>query len=143
MAALGPNQEARSFIAWGDHSARPEEWAVVTDPPAGVTVRTGISYRVRHQVTFAQGVNRVRFRIWPIGESEPNEWLCEEEDSRVPSHLPRHRQASFGLFQHMGGPIEWSDIRIRSYEPGPDDMPGRDPVAGREPFLRRHRPGAF
>jgi hypothetical protein len=143
MAALSPNQEARSFIAWGDHSARSEEWAVVTDPGAPVTVRKGVSYRVRHQVAFAHGVNRVRFRIWPAGESEPPGWQCEEEDSRVPSHLPRHRQASFGLFQHMGLPIEWSDIRIGAYHPSPDDMPDRDPAGGREPFLRRHRPGAF
>ena len=76
-------------------------------------------------------------------EPEPANWLVEEEDSRVPSHLPRHRQASFGLFQHMGLPIEWSDIRIRPYDPSPDDMTGRDPAAGREPFLGRNRPGAF
>jgi hypothetical protein len=143
MAALSPTQEARSFIAWGDHSGRPEEWAIVTNPPARVTIQKGVSYRVRHQIAFAHGVNRVRFRVWPAHQSEPSEWLCEEEDSRVPSHLPRHRQASFGLFQHMGLPIEWSDIRIRAYDPSPDDRPGRDPAGGREPFLRRHRPGAF
>lgn len=141
MAALSPRGEARSFIAWGDHSARPEEWAVATHPPAPVQVRRDVWYRVRHQVHFANGIVRVRFRIWPAAEAEPDGWLCTEQDSKVPSGLPRHTAASFGLFQHMGMPIEWADILVVASEPAPDDLP--DPAAGREPFLRRERPGAF
>jgi hypothetical protein len=143
MAALSPRQEARSFIAWGDHSARPEEWAIATHPPAPVTLEKNVLYRVRHQLTFASAINRVRFRIWPAGQPEPDVWLCQEQDNRVPADLPRHRQASFGLFQHMGLPIEWSDIRIEAYTPAPADLPLKATDAGREPFLGRNRPGAF
>jgi hypothetical protein len=143
MATLSPRQEARSFIAWGDHSARPEEWAVVTHPPTAVSIEKGVTYRVRHQVAFADGINRVRFRMWAASEPEPAEWLCREEDSRVPAGLPRHGRASFALFQHMGMPIEWFDIRIMPCEPAPEDMPGSDPSIGREAFLGRDRPGAF
>jgi hypothetical protein len=143
MAALSPNQQARSFLAWGDHSAREEEWAVVTHPPAPVAVEAGAFYRVRHQVTFANGVDRVRYRLWRAGEPEPMGWLCEEQDSAVPPHLPRHRAASFGLFQHLGPSVEWSDIRVVPFQPAADDMPRNDPAAGRTPFLERYRPGAF
>ncbi len=139
MAALSPRGEARSFIAWGDHSAQPQEWAIATHPPASVQIERGRLYRVRHQIAFAEGVNRVRFRIWPADRSEPATWLCEEQDSQVPSDLPRHRQASFGLFQHMGLPIEWSDILVSPHEP--DDPPVK--AGGRTPFLGRDRPGAF
>jgi hypothetical protein len=143
MAALSPKREARSFLAWGDHSASEQEWAVVTNPPAPITVEAGALYRVRHQVTFANGVDRVRYRLWRAGESEPQAWLCEEQDSAVPPHLPRHTAASFGLFQHLGPSIEWSDIRVLPFEPVPDDLPHNDPAAGRAPFLKRYRPGAF
>jgi hypothetical protein len=143
MAALSPRGQARSFLAWGDHSAREEEWAVVTDPPAPVAVESGTLYRVRHQVTFANGVDRVRYRIWRAGDSEPRGWLCEEQDSAVPRHLPRHTAASFSLFQHLGPSIEWSDIRVFPFQPPPGDLPRNDPAAGRTPFLKRYRPGAF
>jgi hypothetical protein len=139
MAALSAKGEARSFIAWGDHSARPEEWAIATHPPARVRIERNALYRVRHQVTFVHGITRVRFRIWPAAAPESSGWLCEEQDARVPADLPRHRTASFGLFQHMGMPIEWSDILVIAHEP--DDPP--DPAAGRAPFLGRARPGAF
>lgn len=139
MAALSPKGEARSFIAWGDHSARPEEWAVATHPPAKVEIARNVLYRVRHQVAFVGGITRVRYRIWPADAPEPAAWLCQEQDSKVPAELPRHQAASFGLFQHMGMPIEWSDILVSAHEP--DDPP--DPRAGREPFLGRDRPGAF
>ena len=81
----------------------------------------------------------MRYRIWPATAPEPTGWLCEEQDAKVPAHLPRHTAASFGLFQHMGMPIEWSDILVTAHEP--DDPP--DPAAGRAPFLGRARPGAF
>jgi hypothetical protein len=143
MAALSPQGEARSFIAWGDHSAQPTEWAIATHPPAPVKLEHGVLYRVRHQVTFAEGINRVRYRIWPATDAEPLVWLCEEQDNQVPAHLPRHTKASFGLFQHMGMPIEWSDILLTAYEPGANEQPARGPDAGREPFLGRNRPGSF
>jgi hypothetical protein len=141
MAAISPQGEARSFIAWGDHSCRPEEWAIATHPPAPVALEKGRLYRVRHQVCFANGIDRVRFRLWPADQREPAGWLCSEQDDRVPDGLPRHRQASFGLFQHLGQPIEWSDNLIDGHEPAPHDQP--QPGAGRAPFLRRERPGAF
>ena len=132
MAALSAN-EARSFIAWGDHSGRPEEWAIATHPPARVPIERNVLYRVRHQVAFVHGITRVRYRIWPATAPEPTGWLCEEQDAKVPAHLPRHTAASFGLFQHMGMPIEWSEIMVTAHKP--DDPP--DPAAGREPFLGR------
>jgi hypothetical protein len=141
MAALSPRDGARSFLAWGDHSSAPNEWAIATDPAAPVAVEKLRLYRVRHQVRFAGGINQVRFRIWPDGAPEPAAWLCEEQDDRVPPHLPRHRKASFGLFQHLGHPVEWSDILVIALDPlaGDPIVPGR----GREPFLGRKRPGAF
>jgi hypothetical protein len=141
MAALSPRDGARSFLAWGDHSASPKEWAIATNPAAPVKVEKLKLYRVRHQARFAGGINQVRFRIWPDDASEPDSWLCVEQDDRVPTHLPRHSKASFGLFQHLGHPVEWSDILVTALDPLADDpiVPGR----GREPFLGRKRPGAF
>jgi hypothetical protein len=139
MAALSPTDGARSFIAWGDHSGDNREWALATHPAAPIRIQRNTLYRVRHQITLQEGRDRVRWRLWPDGEPEPGDWLCEEEASRVPAELPRHRAASFALFQHMGQCIEWSDIVIRPYRPPPGDAPGR----GREPFLKRNRPGAF
>jgi hypothetical protein len=112
MAALKPNGEARSFLAWGDHSGTAREWVVQTRPPRRFEVAANTDYRVRHRVEFRDGVSRVRWRIWPEGGPEPQEWLCEESDESVATGLPRHRAASFGLFQHSGMPIEWSDIRL-------------------------------
>ena len=112
MAALKPNGEARSFIAFGDHCGTRQEWVVVTNPPKRFPVQIHVDYRVRHQVTFRGGVNAVRWRVWREGEPEPGAWLCEESDAAVDRALPRHRAGSFALFQHSGMPIEWSDIRI-------------------------------
>lgn len=139
MAAMSPVDGGRSFIAWGDHSADEREWAVATHPAAPVRIERGVLYRVRHQLCFHDGITRVRYRIWPDGEAEPAAWLCEEQDDAVPDHLPRHRTASFGLFQHMGWPVEWSDILVTAHEPDDPPVPGR----GRQPFLKRQRPGAF
>lgn len=140
MAALSPRDGARSFIAWGDHSGKPEEWAIATHPAAPFNVEARRLYRVRHRIDLSGAINRVRFRIWPADQAEPTAWLCDEQDDRVPSHLPRHKAASFGLFQHLGSTIEWSDIRVVAVDTERDvPIPG----AGREPFLRRNRPGAF
>lgn len=141
MAALSPREGARSFLAWGDHSGRAEEWAIATHPAAPFVPAKNTLYRVRHQVGFDDGVNQVRFRIWPDGTDEPATWLCVEQDDAVPAHLPRHTRASFGLFQHLGMPVEWSDIRLASLPPDPADRVRRD--RGREPFVGRKRPGAF
>ena len=114
MAALNPRGEARSFLAFGDHCGTDREWVVMTDPPARFPVRVGVAYRVRHQVAFQGGVNRVRYRVWREGEPEPQAWLCEVSDADVAPEMPRHQAASFGLFQHSGRAIEWSDIRINA-----------------------------
>lgn len=113
MATVRFDGEARSWLAFGDNAARHEGWVVFTDPPAETFIRSGVAYRVRHQVTFRGGVTSTRFRIWPEGDPEPAAWLCEESDAGIDPGLPRHAQASFGLFQHTGGPTYWSDIEVR------------------------------
>lgn len=141
MAVAMPTGGARSFIAWGDHSGSDDEWAIATNPPVEIPIERGRLYRVRHQILLTDDVNRVRFRIWPDGQAEPDHWLCDEHDGQLPRHLPRHTGASFSLFQHMGMPIEWSDIRLRPMRP--EEFEPVDPASGREPFLKRDRPGAF
>jgi len=141
MAVAMPSGGARSFLAWGDHSGADEEWAIATNPPAEVPIERARAYRVRHQMLLTDDINRVRFRIWPEGEDEPGTWVCDEHDGKLPRDAPRHRSASFSLFQHMGMPVEWSDIRLR-----PMDVGEFEPVApetGRTPFFKRDRPGAF
>lgn len=112
LATVRFDGEARSWISFGDNSARKEGWLVFTDPPHEFFARPGVPYRVRHQVLLAGGRNVTRFRIWPEGADEPDTWLCEESDIHIDSKLPRHRQASFGLFQHTGETTAWSDIRV-------------------------------
>jgi hypothetical protein len=113
MMALNPRNEARGFLAYGDHVGTDQEWVVQTAPPKRFIVQARVDYRVRHQVEFRDGVDYDRFKIWPVGESEPDEWLVEEDDSSVPDGYPKYRECSFSLFQHSGFPIEWSDIRVR------------------------------
>lgn len=143
MAAMNPVEGGRSFLAWGDHSGGDDEWAVATNPAAPFEVVRDIPYRVRHQIATANGVTRVRYRIWREGTAEPADWLCVEEDGKVPAALPRPGGGAFSLFQHMGHPIEWSDILIAAHDPPENDAPGRDPSVARAPFLKRVRPGAF
>ncbi len=143
MAALSPTDGARAFMAWGDHSGDRREWAVATDPAASCRVVRDTRYRVRHQIAAAGGVARVRYRLWAEDEPEPEAWLCTEEDRLVPEGLPRPGGGCFSLFQHMGHPVEWSDILVRPFAPPPDDAPGTDPLVARKPFLKRVRPGAF
>lgn len=143
MAALSPVDGARSFIAWGDHSADDCEWAIATHPAAPVSVHANTLYRVRHRISIQDGEHRVRWRLWPESAPEPDTWLCDEDTGKLDPHLPRHETATFGLFQHFGLPIEWSDILIREVDDGPDDIPCRDREQSREPFLKRNRPGAF
>jgi len=141
MAVVTPNNQARSFIAWGDHSGHDSEWAVATNPPANVQIRRGQLYHVRHQLIFKDGFNVVRFRIWPDGQTEPVDWLCHESDRGVPRDLPRHSGGSFGLFQHMGMPIEWSNISLSELDPA--GLGNEVVYPERAPFLGRNRPGAF
>ena len=128
LATIRPDPEkaAQVWLAWGDLLDRPEKWVVKTDPPRPYPVELGGEYRVRHQVFFEGGVNRCRFRIWPAGESEPDVWLCEEDDSAVPNEKTKFRAASFGLFQYGGEPTEWFDIRIRPLRPSPPAVGGND-----------------
>jgi len=104
--------EARAWISYGDNSRSQKRWLVKTDPPAYFQVYEGTRYRVRHQVSFEGGVNRVRFRIWPADRPEPTEWLCDVEDSGIDATFPKFSRASFALFQHTGMPTEWSNIRV-------------------------------
>ena len=140
MAALSPTDGGRAFIAWGDHSSDEREWAIATNPARPVAVRNNVPYRVRQRISIHAGEHRVRWRLWPAGAREPLEWLCDEDTGKLPAHLPRHQSATFGLFQHFGMPIEWSDVLIREVEDGPDDLPCRDRAQSREPFLKRVRP---
>lgn len=113
LATIRFDGEARSWLAFGDNSLRREGWVVFTEPAAEYRMRPAVRYRVRHQAIFRSTVTTSRFRIWPVDETEPESWLCEESDASVDEGLPRHRSASFGLFQHTGGPTRWSDIHVR------------------------------
>lgn len=141
MAVAMPSGGARSFLAWGDHSGHPNEWAIATNPPVEVEIERGQAYRVRHQMLLTPDQNRVRFRLWPEDGQEPDIWLCDEHDGLLPKNMPRHASASFSLFQHMGMPVEWSDIALRSLDP--IVFEAVDAQSGREPFFKRDRPGAF
>ena len=118
MMALSPRNEARGFLAYGDHVGTDQEWVVQTAPPTRFIVEARVDYRVRHQVEFRHGVDHDRFKIWPVGEEEPDEWLIEEDDSAIPSEYPKYSECSFSLFQHSGFPIEWSDIQVRALGEG-------------------------
>jgi hypothetical protein len=113
MMALNPRNEARGFLAYGDHVGTDQEWVVQTAPPKRFIVKAQVDYRVRHQVEFRDGVDHDRFKIWRADEPEPDGWLVEEDDSSVPASYPKYTRCSFGLFQHSGFPIEWSDIHVR------------------------------
>jgi hypothetical protein len=106
--------EARAWLARSDNSRQAQRWLVKTDPPATLALEPGVAYRVRHRVEFADGVNRVRFRIWPEAAAEPHAWLCDISDAGVSRALPRFTQASFALFQHTGAGTAWSNIRLRA-----------------------------
>lgn len=112
MMALNPRHEARAFLGWGDNSGREEAWVVQTAPPERFVVEADRWYRVRHRVRIGDGLNEVRFRIWPADGDEPGSWLVSEDDSGISTDRPRPEACSFSLFQHSGMPIEWSDIRI-------------------------------
>ncbi len=143
MAAMSPRDGARSFLAWGDHSGDPREWAIATNPATPFPIERNRLYRVRHQTALEPEGMRVRWRIWPAETAEPGYWLCEEDTGALPVDLPRPKAASFGLFQHMGCSIEWSQIELREMKFPPTDQPCQNPEGSRQPFLKRDRPGAF
>ncbi|NIA21571.1 MAG: hypothetical protein GWP05_06320 [Anaerolineaceae bacterium] len=118
LATLRPGGGAQAWLAWGDLLSRPEVWVVKTDPPRPFPATIGCDYRVRHQVIFAKGVNRVRFRIWPDGRHEPDTWLCDEADAPIPDTFTKWTGGSFGLFQNEGLSTEWFDIYVRALASG-------------------------
>jgi hypothetical protein len=87
---------------------------VVTNPPKHFQVEKNLPYRVRQQVEVDGAVVATRFKIWRADESEPAAWLCEQNTANIAAHLPRYSKGSFGLFQHSGMPIEWSDVFVRA-----------------------------
>jgi len=118
LATIRPDQResAQTWLAWGDLLEDKRKWVVKTDPPKPFEFQVGLKYRVRQQVLFQNGVNRARFKIWPVSEEEPEAWLCEESDESVPESKIKFKTASFGLFQFGGQPTEWSDIRLMSLD---------------------------
>ncbi len=114
MIAMNPRNEARSFLAYGDHVGTDQEWVIQTLPPVKFIPKQDFLYSIRHQVLFENGVNRVRWKIWPAGSAEPDDWFIQEDDSTIPDEYPKYTAASFSLFQHSGMPNEWSNIRIRA-----------------------------
>lgn len=112
MMNISARNEARIFLAYGDHVGTDQEWVIQTAPPKRFIVEEGRLYSVRHQVVFENGVNTCRYRIWLANEPEPAAWLVEEDDSLIPDSYPKYTECSFSLFQHSGMPVEWSNIRI-------------------------------
>ncbi|NES20321.1 MAG: hypothetical protein F6K41_15660 [Symploca sp. SIO3E6] len=43
---------------------------------------------IRHQVIMGEGINYVRYRIWPQGKTEANRWLCEDNNTHLDPKLP-------------------------------------------------------
>ena len=118
LATIRPDQarSAQIWLAWGDLLDSPEKWVVKTDPPKPLAYELSTVYRVRHQVWFRDGINMARFKVWRSGEKEPDQWLCEDDDSEVPDDKIKFTKGSFGLFQFGGGSTEWFDIYVRALE---------------------------
>ncbi len=110
LIALSPRNEARMFLAHGDHVGTNREWVVQTTPFVRFYPQERVWYSVKHDVIFRDGVNSSRFKIWERGDEEPAGWLLQENDMNAPIGLPRFDRASFGLFQHSGMPNEWTNI---------------------------------
>lgn len=140
LATIRPSRWAEAWLA---HGALLEEqnwdwpWTLSRIRPLAKRIRPGVTYRVRHQIVFAENVNLVRFRIWRETEPEPRSWTCEEDDADLDPGRTRHTRGSFGLFQYGGRPTEWSNIRVR---PLAVDGPTRRRLAlARSPAGRRLR----
>lgn len=112
MMNISGRNEARIFLAYGDHVGTDEEWVIQTSPPKKFIVQERALYSVRHQVVFENGVDTCRYKIWLAHEPEPDGWLVEEDDSSIPDSFPKYTEASFSIWQHSGMPVEWSNIRV-------------------------------
>lgn len=112
LVALSPRNEARMFLAYGDHVGTDREWVVQTMPYVRFFPVRQVWYHVIHEVRFKDNVNSARFKIWHRGSAEPKKWLLSESDTAISGDMPRHTRASFGLFQHSGMPNEWANIVI-------------------------------
>jgi hypothetical protein len=118
LATLRPSRWAEAWLMRGAllDAVDDSYWTLSSPLPVRAPVRSGVTYCVRHQVIFGEGVNLTRFRIWPKSEREPQHWRCVEHDADLADHLPRFTRGSFGLFQYGGRPTEWSNIHLRSLE---------------------------
>lgn len=96
----------------GDDMARSKIRVVRTEPAVYYRFEPRRWYHVRHRLEVTHDRVRARLRVWPVGELEPELWLCDESDVA----LEKHRRASFGLFQHSGLPSEWRAIHLRSLD---------------------------
>lgn len=79
-------------------------------------VQAGIQYNVKHQSIIEEGINLSRFRLWPEGTTEPEVWLCEENNCHIGTSLPRIPVGSFGLFQYWITPTEWTNIKVKQLD---------------------------
>jgi hypothetical protein len=133
LATLDGQGNAQLWMAWGDNLMDSDSSWVVRTPrgKCSFAVRSGVNYRVRHQLLVTAAKSTSRFRIWPEGTAEPGDWLCEEDTGEVAAGLPRNPAASFGLFQYFGSPTEWSDILVRrlSHHAGQMTADGDAPAA--------------
>ncbi|NER20892.1 MAG: hypothetical protein F6J96_09305 [Symploca sp. SIO1C2] len=117
LATIKPSGWAHAWIAKGDALMDKDwTWVLSTEFPKQIAIQEGVTYSVRHQVIIAEGVNCVRYRIWPKGDLEPNQWLCDENNAYLNGNISRITKASFGLFQHEGEPTEWSNINVKPLE---------------------------
>ncbi|MCF6359397.1 MAG: hypothetical protein L3J29_01395 [Cyclobacteriaceae bacterium] len=115
LATISPKRNggsAQTWLAWGDLLYDDRVWVAKTYPPKPFKYEAGREFRVRQQVIFKDNINRARFKIWPAGELEPEEWLCEESDENIKNNKTKFHKGSFGLFQFMGQPTEWFNIKI-------------------------------
>lgn len=117
LATLDQNGQAKIWIARGDCLVDVEKtWLAKTEKRVSYPLKAGVLYNVRHQSIIEEGLNVSRFRVWPDGGEEPDNWLCEENNAHVDAKFPRIPKASFGLFQYWGPPTEWSHIKVRELD---------------------------
>jgi hypothetical protein len=89
---------------------------VKTEKEINFPVQAGIQCNVKHQSIIEERINLSRFRLWPEGTTEPDVWLCEENNCHIESSLPRIPVGSIGLFQYWGPPTERANIKIKQLD---------------------------